>query len=102
MYTWMSLSGPLTRSLAAKTLTQPVFISVENEPELWNTTHLEIQGKKGITADSYIARTISLTTALKKQFPDSVIFGPSQYGFLGIYNWSGELSATPSGNNWFA
>jgi len=82
--------------------TQHVFISLDNEPELWNSTHLEIQGKAGITADSYIAKTISLTSALKKQFPELVIFGPVDFGFIGIYNWSGELHATPSGNNWFA
>ena len=81
--------------------TQPVFVSLDNEPELWKTTHLEIQGKAGITADSYITRTISIASALKKQFPDLVIFGPANYGFLGIYNWNGELSATPAGSNWF-
>jgi Glycoside hydrolase family 44 len=31
-----------------------------------------------------------------------VIFGPAHYGFMGIYSWSQELSATPSGSNWFA
>ena len=30
-----------------------------------------------------------------------LIFGPVHYGFQGIYNWQGELSATPSGANWF-
>ena len=30
-----------------------------------------------------------------------LIFGPVHYGFEGIYNWRGELSATPTGNNWF-
>jgi len=30
-----------------------------------------------------------------------IIFGPVHYGFQGIYNWQGELSATPTGNNWF-
>ncbi len=85
-----------------KPSTQPVFVSLDNEPELWKSTHLEIQGKTGITADSYIAKTVSLATALKKQFPDLVIFGPVHYGFMGIYSWSGELSATPSGSNWFA
>jgi hypothetical protein len=85
----------------AKPSTQPVFISLDNEPELWNTTHLEVQGKTPISADSYIARTVSLATALKKQFPDVVIFGPVHYGFMGIYSWSGELSASPFGNNWF-
>jgi len=86
----------------AEPSTQHVFVSLDNEPELWKSTHLEIQGKTGIAADSYIAKTVSLATALKKQFPDLVIFGPVHYGFMGIYNWSGELSATPSGRNWFA
>jgi len=80
---------------------RPVFISLDNEPELWKSTHLEIQGKTGITADRYIGRTISIASALKKQFPDLVIFGPANYGFLGLYNWNGELSATPAGSNWF-
>lgn len=86
----------------AKPATQPVFVSLDNEPELWNSTHLEVQGKTAIPTDTYIAKTVSLTTALKKQFPDLVIFGPAQYGFFGIYSWNGELSATPSGNDWFA
>jgi hypothetical protein len=85
----------------AKPQTQPVFVSLDNEPELWKVTHLEVQGNTGITSDAYIARTISLATALKKQFPDVVIFGPAHYGFFGIYSWNGELGATPSGNNWF-
>jgi len=25
-----------------------------------------------------------------------VIFGPAHYGFLGLYNWQDELTATPS------
>jgi hypothetical protein len=81
---------------------QPVFVSMDNEPELWKTTHLEIEGKIGITADSYIARAVSLATALKKQFPSLVIFGPAQYGFMGMYTWNGELSASPGASNWFA
>jgi fibronectin type 3 domain-containing protein len=78
--------------------THPTFVSLDNEPELWNSTHLEIQGH---TADNYITKTINLTKAIKDQFPNTVIFGPVHYGFQGIYNWQGELSATPSGTNWF-
>ena len=85
----------------AKPATQHVFVSLDNEPELWNHTHLEIQGKTAIPSDSYIARTIALATALKKQFPESVIFGPAHYGFFGIYSWNGEMSATPGGSDWF-
>jgi fibronectin type 3 domain-containing protein len=79
----------------------PTFVSLDNEPELWNSTHLEVQGPNPVTSANYIAKTITLTEALKDQFPDMVIFGPVHYGFQGIYNWQGELSATPSGANWF-
>jgi fibronectin type 3 domain-containing protein len=79
----------------------PTFVSLDNEPELWNSTHLEVQGPNPVTSDNYIAKTITMTEALKDHFPDLVIFGPVHYGFQGIYNWQGELSATPTGNNWF-
>jgi hypothetical protein len=79
----------------------PTFVSLDNEPELWNTTHLEVQGSTPVSSDNYIAKTITLTKALKDQFPNLVIFGPVHYGFQGIYNWQGELNATPTGTNWF-
>jgi hypothetical protein len=81
--------------------TQHVFAQLDNEPELWNSTHKEVQGASAITSDAYIAKTISLATALKKQFPDLVIFAPAHYGFFGLYAWNGELAPTVTGNNWF-
>jgi fibronectin type 3 domain-containing protein len=81
--------------------THPTFISLDNEPELWNSTHLEVQGPNPVTSTNYINKTITLSEALKDQFPNVLIFGPVHYGFQGIYNWQGELSATPSGANWF-
>ncbi len=56
-------------------VTQRVFASLDNEPELWNSTHLEVQGSQAITADAYIAKTVALATALKRQFPNLLIFG---------------------------
>ncbi len=80
---------------------QRVFVSLDNEPELWSFTHREIQGLTPITSDAYISKTINLATALKAQFPNLVIFGPAHYGFAGVLSWQNELAATPSGNNWF-
>jgi fibronectin type 3 domain-containing protein len=79
----------------------PTFVSLDNEPELWNSTHLEIQGHTAVGSDNYITKTINLAKAIKDQFPNALIFGPVHYGFQGIYNWQGELSATPGGANWF-
>jgi hypothetical protein len=39
----------------------PTFVQLDNEPELWNSTHLEIQGSNPVTADAYITKTLSLT-----------------------------------------
>jgi len=77
------------------------FISLDNEPELWNSTHLEVQGHNPVTSDNYITKTIQLSKALKDQFPGVLLFGPVHYGFQGIYNWQGELAATPGGTDWF-
>ena len=95
-----ALNQKLPGIFAANSST-PTFVSLDNEPELWNSTHLEVQGSTPISSDTYIAKTITLTKALKDQFPDLLIFGPVHYGFEGIYNWQGELAATPGGNNWF-
>src|SRR6266700_711491 len=83
--------------------THPTFVSLDNEPELWNSTHKEVQGGTRVTSDDYIAKTITLTKALKDQFPDVVIFGPVHYGFQGLFNWQGEsgINATPNGMDWF-
>jgi hypothetical protein len=81
---------------------QHVFAQLDNEPELWTSSHLEVQGPTSITPSAYIAKTISLATALKTQFPNLVVFGPAHYGFYGIYSWNGAIAGTtPSGNNWF-
>ncbi len=87
--------------------TSPVhstFVSLDNEPDLWNSTHLEVQGSTNISSDNFVTKTITLTEALKDQFPSLVIFGPVNYGFEGIYSWQGDpsLNPTPTGANWFA
>ena len=91
------------QQIFAASPTLPTFVSLDNEPELWNSTHLEVQGSTRVTSDDYITKTINLAKALKDQFPDVVIFGPVHYGFAGLYNWQSEpgLNATPNGNNWF-
>ena len=84
--------------------THPTFIDLDNEPDLWNSTHAEVQGSTNISSSNFIANTVALSEALKDQFPHAMIFGPVNYGFEGIYNWQGDptLSATPNGANWFA
>lgn len=79
----------------------PTFVSLDNEPELWNSTHSEIQGTGMETSASYIAKTISLTKALKDQFPEMTIFGAVHYGFLGMYNFQDDKNAGFTEDYWF-
>jgi hypothetical protein len=89
----------------------PTFISLDNEPDLWNSTHQEIQGSTNVSTANFITKTATLAKALKdlrvqfpNQFSNVVIFGPVNYGFNGIYSWQGDptLSPTPNGADWFA
>jgi hypothetical protein len=89
----------------------PTFISLDNEPDLWNSTHQEIQGATNVSSANFIAKTVTLSTALKDlkvpyptEFSNVMIFGPVNYGFNGIYGWQGDptLSPTPNGADWFA
>jgi hypothetical protein len=80
----------------------PTFVSLDNEPDLWNSTHEEVQGSTNTSSDNYIAKTVTLSKALKDQFPNVVIFGPVNYGFNGIYSWQGEAGAGFSSSFWFA
>src|SRR5216684_1362603 len=48
----------------------PTFISLDNEPDLWNSTHEEVQGSTNISSSNYIAKTVTLSEALKDHFPN--------------------------------
>src|SRR2546421_4473067 len=80
----------------------PTFISLDNEPDLWNSTHEEVQGSANTSSDNYMAKTVTLSKALKDQFPNVVIFGAVNYGFNGIYSWQGEAGAGVFRSFWFA
>ncbi|HYD40451.1 MAG TPA: glycoside hydrolase family 44 protein [Anaeromyxobacter sp.] len=78
----------------------PTFASLDNEPELWSSTHEEIQGPTRVTADELIAKTVAMTRALKDQFPGIKIFGPAHYGFMGLWRWQDDPTLG-GGTNWF-
>ena len=79
----------------------PTFIELDNEPELWHLTHLEIQGSTAISSDDYITKTLGLSKALKDQFPEVKLFGPVHFGFSGLFGWPGDAKPTPAGSDWF-
>lgn len=76
----------------------PTFISLDNEPELWPSTHAEIQNAAP-DVTTYIQNTIKLSKALKAVSPAVQIFGPVHYGFNGIVDFQGASGF--NANYWF-
>jgi fibronectin type 3 domain-containing protein len=113
-FAWALDQNFLSANIFGASPTQPTFISLDNEPDLWNSTHQEVQGSTNVSSTAFVTKTVNLSTALKSlsknaqtpasHFSDLVIFGPVNYGFEGIYSWQGDptLSPTPNGADWFA
>jgi hypothetical protein len=77
----------------------PTFISLDNEPDLWNSTHYVIQPKP-ITPEEFIQKCIRLCRALKALDPNIQLFGPVHFGFNGLVNWKNAPGYSSS--YWFA
>jgi len=69
----------------------PLFFCLDNEPDLWGSTHEEIMPKVGgkpaiLTYDELIDRTIAYARAIKDVEPRATLFGP------GVATWTGALT----------
>ncbi len=66
----------------------PTFIDLDNEPDLWNSTHLEIQGSSLPSPAVFNQRSTALATALKNVAPKAKLFGPVISGWYGLEVWT--------------
>lgn len=76
----------------------PTFVSLDNEPELWDSTHREIQSQP-IAPDEFIRKSIRICRALKALDPAIQLFGPVHFGFNGLVNWRNAPGYSPQ--YWF-
>jgi hypothetical protein len=60
----------------------PIWFMLDNEPDLWSSTHAEVHPQKTTYAE-LIAKTIAYATAIKRVQPNASIFGPANYGWNG-------------------
>ena len=63
----------------------PIFFEMDNEPDLWDSTHAEIH-PNATTYAELLSDSIAMTTAIKNVYPATKMFGPVNYG------WEGFLS----------
>jgi len=69
--------------------------SLDNEPDLWNSTHEEIRGA-AVTYHEMFAKSISLSASIKAVDPQAEVFGPALSGFYGYF----RLSNAPDHGNY--
>ncbi len=81
---------------ARVTPTQPIFYSLDNEPDLWSHTHPRIHPDK-VTYAEVVERTRDYAAAIKDVKPEAMVFGPASYGWNGYRT----LQDAPDGNGRF-
>uniref|UniRef100_A0A7C3RJ23 Beta-mannanase n=1 Tax=Dictyoglomus thermophilum TaxID=14 RepID=A0A7C3RJ23_DICTH len=67
---------------------------LDNEPDLWNSTHPRIHPQK-VTCNELITKSIELAKVIKEMDPKALVFGYESYGFMGFYS----LQDAPDWNN---
>lgn len=79
-----------------------LFISLDNEPDLWVDTHAEIQ-TTAITYAGLLSLSKTLASAVKAQAPGALVFGPVSYGFSGYVNLqnASDANANNTSGKWF-
>jgi hypothetical protein len=70
----------------------PVWFSLDNEPDLWHGTHERIRPVAPTYAD-IIANNIEYASAIKAVAPDTLVFGPANYGWNGFRTFQGAPDA---------
>jgi hypothetical protein len=61
---------------------RPIFYALDNEPDLWASTHAEVH-PSATTYAELVSKTIAYADAIKDVAPDSLVFGPVNYGWHG-------------------
>ncbi|MEI7985896.1 MAG: glycoside hydrolase family 44 protein [Armatimonadota bacterium] len=61
----------------------PIMFSLDNEPDLWSSTHAEIHPSAATYAEM-ITRSTDYASAIKNVYPSATVFGPVNYGWYGF------------------
>ena len=77
------------RTKAANT---PVWFSLDNEPDLWGSTHQRVWPKNPTYAQ-IVANNAEFASAIKAQAPSALVFGPANYGWQGFRTFQNALDA---------
>lgn len=69
-----------------------LFISLDNEPDLWNSTHSRIV-PNNVGYAGILQNNIDHATGVKAVAPNTLVFGPASYGYYGYVRFQGAADA---------
>ncbi len=72
----------------------PIFFSLDNEPELWPSTHPLFFGAGPLTYETLFTRSRAHLAAIRSVLPSARVFGPASFGFPAF----GDLIGAPDAN----
>jgi hypothetical protein len=86
MVSWMKTTYPQ----------QPTLFEMDNEPDLWSTTHPEVHPSAPTYAE-VCTRNASYATMVKSLYPGALVAGPASYGWQGYVNLNNASDASGKG-----
>ena len=75
-----------------KKFNTPVWFSLDNEPDLWPSTHARICPKP-LNYAEIIANNTEFAAGIKSVAPKTLVFGPANYGWMGFRTFQGANDA---------
>lgn len=87
---WLESQFPSAQTDAARR----IFYMLDNEPDLWASTHSEIH-PGAVTYAELTQKNIDFARAIKDVAPKTLVFGPADYGWAGYTG----LQGAPDANN---
>jgi hypothetical protein len=61
----------------------PILFSLDNEPDLWSSTHAEVH-PGAVSYAELVRRNVDYATAIKRVWPAATVTGPVNYGYNGF------------------
>ncbi len=77
--------------------TANVLFALDNEPDLWSSTHAEIH-PNAVTYSELLSRDVSYATMIKRVWPSAQVIGPVNYGWEGIVSLQGASDSGAKGD----
>lgn len=72
---------------------QTIFYSLDNEPDLWVSTHPRIHPTP-VTYQELLVKSVDYASAIKEVAPQAMVFGPVSYGYNGFVSLQNAADAS--------